>query len=273
MDRSAELPTDLLLPPAVPMCTERDPQKFAELVADVRANGILQPIIVSPEGDRYRVMAGETRWLAAQEAGLATVPVVVKDYTALQAALVTAKENLLREDVPPLDEGRYFAHLQDGHGLSEEEIAQLIHKSASYVHTRLRTLRLAVDVQDALRAGRISLTVALELGKVLADSDRAWLLHHASSGGATAEVVRGWVAEVNARAKLAVAGAEVAVVNHSQPPQVEMRGTCEWHRHQVPLDRLIKLAVCVEGYNDLMAVRTELDKMPTAAAKEVTSDE
>ena len=273
MDRRAELPTDLLLPPAVPMREARNPQKFSELVADVRANGILQPILVTAEGDRYRVVAGETRWLAAQEAGLAMVPVVVKDYTGLQAALITAKENLLREDVPPLDEGRYFAHLQDTHNLSEEEIAQLIHKSPAYVHTRLRTMRLPADVQQALRENRVGLTVALELGKVLTDRNRAWLLHHASSGGATAEVVRGWVADVNARTTLAAAGQEVAVVNHSQPPAVEMRGVCEWHRHQVPLDRLIKLAVCVDGYNELMAVRTELDRMPTTVADEGASHE
>ncbi len=266
MDRYAELPTDLLLPPAVPMRTARDPQKFAELVADVRANGIRQPVIVTQEGDHYRVVAGETRWLAAQEAGLATVPCMVRDYTALQAALTTAAENLQREDVPPLDEGRYFAYLQDTHGLTEEEIAQLIHKSAAYVHTRLRTLRLPADVQEALRASRVSLTVALELGKVVADGDRTWLLHHASSGGATAEVVRGWVADVNVRAKLAAAGQPAPTVDHQAPPATVLEGICEWHRHKVPLDKLVKLAVCADAYGWLLDLRDELARQEAAPA-------
>lgn len=258
MDRYAELPLDLLLPPEIPMRETMDPAAFAELIADVKANGIIQPIVVSPEGQHYRTVAGERRRLAAIAAGLLTAPCVIRDLTALRKLTTTIRENLQREDPPPLDGGRAFARLQDEHGLATDEIAALIHKSSSYVATRLRALRLPGDVQEALRAGQIGLTAALELGKVLVDEDRAWLLHHTISGGATAEVVRSWVVDVNQRRQNTQAHPETAapVVYTEAPPQ--LLAICDWHRGKVPLDKTLKIQVCADCYTYLLDLRDEL---------------
>jgi len=268
-DRFAELPVDLLLPPEMPMREDMDPQLFAELVADIKATGLIQPIVVTPEGQHYRTVAGERRRRAAIDAGLLTIPCLVKDLNALRKLTTTIRENLQREDPPPLDAARAFARLQDDHGLAVDEIAALIHKSVSYVATRVRALRLPPDVQDALRAGQLGLTVALELGKVAVDEDRAWLLHHAISGGATAEVVRQWVVEVNQRRATAAAHPETAtpVIYTEEPPQ--LMAICEWHRGKVPIDRTLKLLVCADCYSYLLDLRGEISRQERAKGPEL----
>ena len=264
MDRYAELPLDLLLPPEIPMRETMDPAAFAELIRDLKANGVDQPITVTPEGQQYRTVAGERRRLAAIEAGLLTIPCRIRDLTALRKITMTIRENLQREDPPPLDGGRAFARLQDEHGLATDEIAALVHKSSSYVATRLRALRLPADVQDALRAGQIGLTAALELGKVAVDEDRAWLLHHTISGGATAEVVRSWVVDVNQRRANTQAHPETAaaVVHTEAPP--ELLAICDWHRGKVPLDKTLKILVCADCYSYLLDLRNELARQERA---------
>ena len=270
-DRYAELPVDLVLPPEMPMRVDMDPQLFAELVADIKATGLIQPIVVTPEGQHYRTVAGERRRRAALDAGLLTIPCVIKDLSALRKLTTTIRENLQREDPPPLDAARAFARLQDEHGLAVDEIAALIHKSVGYVATRVRALRLSPDVQDALRAGQIGLTVALELGKVAVDEDRAWLLHHAVSGGATAEVVRQWVVEVNQRRATAAAHPEAAVpvIHLEEPPQ--LMAICEWGRHREPLDHLLKIQVCADHYTYLLDLRDELLRQERAKGPGLTT--
>src|SRR5207247_2997788 len=164
---------------------------------DVRGRGLLQALTVTPEGDLFRTVAGDRRRRAAAAAGLLEVPCRVETMTELQQLETMVVENLLRADPPPLKAGEVFARMVEEHGLTVEEVAHRVSKSPAYVATRLRALRLPEDVRTALRDGRVGLTVALELGRCLADADREFLLYHAVAGGATADLVRRWVVERN----------------------------------------------------------------------------
>jgi len=132
-----------------------DEEALAELAASIKKQGLLQPLLVRPRGEGYELVAGERRYRAAQMAGLAEVPVVVReldDRTALELALV---ENLQREDLNPLEEAQGYQRLVDM-GYSQAEIAEAVGKARSTVTNSLRLLQLDEAGRDALLEGNIS---------------------------------------------------------------------------------------------------------------------
>ena len=130
-----------------------------DLARSVREHGIVQPLVVSRSGDRkYRIIAGERRFRAAQKAGLKTVPAVVKELTnegdALQIALI---ENIQREDLNPIEEAIAYHQLHEEFGLTQEEISRAVGKERSTVANFLRLLKLPDAVKKLLAAGRLSM--------------------------------------------------------------------------------------------------------------------
>lgn len=120
------------------------PEQDAELAADIRERGVLQPVIVRPlggAGGRYELVAGERRCRAARLAGLEQIPAIVRPYNDREARTVAAIENLQRQNLEPLDEARYFKFLADEYNLSNRQIAEGLHKSPSYVDQRMRLLQ------------------------------------------------------------------------------------------------------------------------------------
>ena len=132
---------------------------LAELTESVRARGILQPILVRPhpvDPARYQIIAGERRWRAAQAAGLAEVPSLVRalaDADALAAALV---ENLQRQDLNAIEEAEGYQRLLDEFGLLQEALAEAVGKSRSHITNMLRLLNLPKSVQADVRNGTLS---------------------------------------------------------------------------------------------------------------------
>lgn len=133
------------------------PDRLEELAASIRANGIIQPLIVRRAGESYQIVAGERRWRAAQLAGITEVPVVlqeVADDHLLELALI---ENLQREDLNPIETAHAYDRLHREMGLSHEEIARRTGKDRSSVVNTLRLLKLPREVQNLLIAQRISM--------------------------------------------------------------------------------------------------------------------
>jgi len=126
------------------------------LADSIKKHGVLQPIIVRPVRGGYEVVAGERRWRAAEAAGLAEVPAVVRslaDREALELALV---ENLQRADLNPLERARAYQRLVEEFRLTQEQVAERVGKSQPSVANTLRLLSLPLQVQASLAAGRIS---------------------------------------------------------------------------------------------------------------------
>jgi len=155
-----EVDCDLLAPNDHQPRVVLDETKLEELAASIRANGIIQPILVRRTGTTYRIIAGERRWRAAQRAGLLKVPVVVRDVPdgaerqMLELALV---ENLQREDLNPVDEALAYQRLVDEFGLTQEQVAAAVGKDRASVANHLRLLRLPVEVRGDLAAGSLSM--------------------------------------------------------------------------------------------------------------------
>ncbi len=129
-----------------------------ELARSVRQHGIVQPLVVTRAGNKYKLIAGERRFRAAQRAGLKTVPVVVKELLsagdALQIALI---ENIQREDLNPIEEAMAYHQLHQEFGLTQEEISNRVGKERSTVANFLRLLKLPDGVKELLAAGQLSM--------------------------------------------------------------------------------------------------------------------
>jgi ParB family chromosome partitioning protein len=156
-----ELDIDRLTPNDHQPRLNMDDARLEELATSIKANGIIQPIVVRRVGDGYRIIAGERRWRAARRAGLARVPVVVKDVSGeaadqrvLQMALV---ENIQRDDLNPIDEAKAYRRLADEFTLTQDAIASAVGKDRATVANTLRLLKLPRDVQDMVAGGAISM--------------------------------------------------------------------------------------------------------------------
>ena len=128
-----------------------------ELAQSIRANGIIQPILVRRSGDRYEIIAGERRWRAAQIAGLLRVSVVVraiKNNQLLQVALI---ENIQRENLNPIDEATAYRRLLDECAMTQEALAEAVGKDRASIANHLRLLRLPPDVQRQVSGGALSM--------------------------------------------------------------------------------------------------------------------
>ncbi|WP_118183761.1 ParB/RepB/Spo0J family partition protein [Paraburkholderia phosphatilytica] len=138
--------------------TRMDEGGLQELAASIRAQGVMQPILVRPIGeDRYEIIAGERRFRAARMAGLDEVPVLVKDVPDQAAAAMALIENIQREDLNPLEEAQGIQRLLDEFNFTHEQAAESVGRSRSAVSNLLRLLNLAAPVQTMLLAGDLDM--------------------------------------------------------------------------------------------------------------------
>lgn len=154
---TARLPIDQIDPNPVQPRSSFQAGKLEELAASIKANGIIQPIVVRPIGSRYQLVAGERRWRAAKLAGLAEVPVVVQNISDDRLLEITLVENIQREDLNPIEIAHAFERLVHELGLSHDEIARRTGKDRSTITNMLRLLRLPGEIQQLLAEHRLSM--------------------------------------------------------------------------------------------------------------------
>lgn len=155
--RFAELPLDSITPNPVNPRVVFDADELEELVGSIKEVGLLQPVVVRPLGnDRYELIMGERRWRASQQAGLDTIPAIVRDTpddVMLRDALL---ENLHRSQLNPLEEAAAYSQLLQDFGATHEELARRIHRSRPQISNTLRLLNLPPAVQSKVAAGVLS---------------------------------------------------------------------------------------------------------------------
>lgn len=176
-----------------------EPARLGELAASLRESGMVQPILVRRlAGDRYQIIAGERRWRAAQQAGLATVPVTVRevpDDRLLELALV---ENVQREELSALEEAQAYKRLHEELGLTQEEVARRVGKDRSTVANTLRLLRLPREARELLAAGRLEAGHARALLALDRAEDQIALAREAARKGLSVREVERRVALLRA---------------------------------------------------------------------------
>ena len=152
------LPTDALQPGKYQPRTRMDPGSLEELAASIKAQGVMQPILVRPIGDdEYEIIAGERRWRSAQIAGLDAVPCLVREIPDDAALAMSLIENIQREDLNPLEEAGGIQRLIDEFAMTHQQAADAVGRSRPAASNLLRLLNLAKPVQELLMAGDIDM--------------------------------------------------------------------------------------------------------------------
>ena len=140
--------------------THFDKDKLDELAQSIKQHGILQPLVVSKEGNRYQLIAGERRLKAAEILGLAEVPVIIKEVSDRDKLELAIVENIQRRDLNPLETANSYKKLAEEFGLSTEAIAEQVGKGVSTVANFLRLLKLPVLIKEAIAKGEITMSHA-----------------------------------------------------------------------------------------------------------------
>jgi ParB family transcriptional regulator, chromosome partitioning protein len=192
-----ELPVGLVKPNPSQPRTRFDEESLAGLASSIEANGVVQPLLVRPLADgSYELIAGERRWRAAQRAGLEKVPAVVRDSEQAERLQMALVENMVREDLNPVDEARACATLIDELGLSREELARRVGRSRPAISNLIRLLDLPDEALGLLESGELSGGHGRALLSASGNDLRRRLAREAAR--------RGWsVRETEERAKLA----------------------------------------------------------------------
>jgi ParB family chromosome partitioning protein len=151
------VPIERIDPNPVQPRTVFEPEKLSELAQSIRANGIIQPLVVQRDGERYQLVAGERRWRAARLAGLPTVPAVVQEFAKDRLLEIALIENIQREDLNPIEVAHALDRLASEHNLSHEEIGQRTGKERTTVTNLLRLLKLPQEVQLLVAEHRLSM--------------------------------------------------------------------------------------------------------------------
>lgn len=170
-----EIDIDRLVPNDFQPRRHVDDARLDELARSIKANGVIQPIVVRKSGERFQIIAGERRWRAALKAGLLRVPVVVRDVepgrerSLLEMALI---ENIQREDLNPIEEAQAYRRLLNEFQLKQEDVAAAVGKDRASVANYLRLLKLPEEIQEEVASGRLSMGHARALLGLAAEADQ-----------------------------------------------------------------------------------------------------
>src|SRR5882672_592029 len=154
---AVELPVDAIVPNPKQPRKDFNDTALHDLAASLTQSGVLQPVVVRRIGEGYQLVVGERRWRAAKLAGLTRIPAVIREVTDAQSLELALVENLLREDLNPMEEAEAYQRLLAEFGWTQEELAQRVGRDRSTIANCLRLAKLPDLVQADLRAGRLTM--------------------------------------------------------------------------------------------------------------------
>jgi ParB family chromosome partitioning protein len=156
-ERYAELDTEKIKPNPLQPRLKFKQESIDELANSIKESGVLQPVIVSPEGDHYRIIVGERRWRAAQRIGLKKIPALIRSMQKVQQLETSLTENLQREDLNPLEVALAYQKMAQELNYTQQEIADKVGKDRASVANYLRLLKLPKEIQENLAEDKISM--------------------------------------------------------------------------------------------------------------------
>ena len=133
-----------------------DEDKLAELASSIKANGVIQPLIVRESSSGYELVAGERRWRASRKAGLRKVPCIVRNFDDRQNAIVAIIENMQREDLNPIEEAKGLRSMTEKYGFTQEQVSASLGRSRTYITNSIRLLKLPEEIQEYVSSGQMS---------------------------------------------------------------------------------------------------------------------
>lgn len=187
------IPLEKIDDPARPMRSDLTADSVADLVLSIKQMGIIEPIIVKPKADRYEVIAGHRRLLAATIAKLPLLPTIVRVLGVEETEIMKIHENMFRADISPLDEAKHFDYLIQRLKLSPAKVADLIGRSQTYVSERLAIFNYPPELTLALQQKKIVFSVARVFARHPDPEKIKTFLRYAISNGMTPTMAEKWV--------------------------------------------------------------------------------
>jgi len=223
---------------------EIDQGLVAELAESISEVGLLQPILLRIDGDRYEIIAGHRRYLAHKRLELKTINAIVREMSDQDAAILRATENLARVDLTPIEEASIFKNLLENLGMRVDQIAKKVGKSAGLVKRRMDLLKMPPQLQEAVHNKRISISVAEEFWPITDMSTLDYYLSFALDGGCTRDVARAWCKDWRdtVRRSESASGEGGQVFAPSEPRPVYV--TCDLCTGPMEIGQEVVLRVC-----------------------------
>jgi ParB family chromosome partitioning protein len=194
---TATISIDLIDPNPFQPRTSFPEEELRELIDSVRVKGVIQPVLVRPVGDRYQLVAGERRWRAARAAGLDVVPVVLRELGDREALELALTENLLRDDLGPIEAARAYQTLQERFNATQDEIAQQLGLNRATVANTLRLLRLPANIQSLVENKALTSGHARALLMIAHEEDQVRVAARIVSDGLSVREVEKLAGQVN----------------------------------------------------------------------------
>jgi len=221
-----QISVDLITDPIAPIRENLTPESVEDLARSIKEIGLIQPLTVRKSNGGFEVVAGHRRLLAAQVAKLAKIPCVIIKTKGQEADIIKLHENLYRQDLNPIDEGRFFQYLKETYELTNDQIAAKIQKSASYVRDRLEIQIYPVGLKSALVSKQISFSVARELVKIDDPLTLKDYTQHSVKSGVTAQVASQWVRDFKLRKTYKKAETSATAEPSIAPEPIKSALTC-----------------------------------------------
>jgi len=232
---------------------EIDPDYISGLAQSIEEQGLLQPILLRPNGERFEIVAGHCRFLAHRQLELPSIRAIVREMTDREAALARATENLGREDLTPIEEANTYYHLVHVLGLTVDQVAKQVGKSTTLIKRRMDLLRMPPPLQKAVHEKAISISVAEELWAIRDETQLDYYLSFALDGGCTKEVARGWAKEwADTVRRASSAGVEGGGVQSPMEPR-PVYLPCDLCSGPTNLEEAQRLLICPECFTTIKA--------------------
>lgn len=233
-----QVPLDVIDDPYIPMRTVMDDEKLEELARSIRTQGLIQPITLRRSGDRFEVVAGHRRFTASKLAGLVLIPAIVRELDSAETDAMRMHENLYREDVNPVDEGRFIQKMIEEHGYDPEQLSAMTGKSKAYLISRYDLFSYPDYLLQAVEQERIGLGASKWLFKITDDAIRKEYTRFAITGGITEKRAQAWFQswEIGALPREATAFVEPVMVENAEPMKLIQR--CCLCQHEEDIMRM-----------------------------------
>lgn len=254
MTKLKEIDIEMIDDPETDIRTEIDLETIEDLSKSIEQIGLIQPITVFENRERYEVIVGHRRLIACREAGMKKIPAIVKEVKPEEIDIMKLDENVFREDVSATQIARYIYRIMTQRKLSTIEIARYFGKTPQWVNSMLRLLDTDEYTQKAVDKGELSYAAALELQKIEDEEKRKLYTQAAVVGGAHTRVVRSWVQEEQARAR----GEEIREIQTAEGAEEseprEYKQKCMLCGKLKPVGELITIQVDLKCYPQLREI-------------------
>ena len=244
---------DRIDPPDVQLRASMDPDRLRDLAQSIQARGLLSPILLRPTGKRFKIIAGNRRFLAVQSLGRLTINAFVTASNAARDVGDSLHENLFREQLTPMEEAGLVALLQSTDGMTTEQIARALSHSTAWVESRTDLLELHPMLQQALHTGTVGLAAARGLASVTDDEYLTTVLEAARSHGMTERHAMEWSRQYELFRQMKEAGRPAEMPTPALVASEASKTGCDFCRQLTYINTTKIMRICFDCLQALTA--------------------